>query len=406
MSPTNHLILAIGAVTVIYGSVDLAARYYSNTRPAIERFACRFMICADDVLVASTYRSLFSGEDPVDTVTAFRDALSRDAVSAYRWADLGEALLSAGKTSEARRALLRALELAPYSTTILLRAATFFLRIGENNEALPHTSRILSLTEAHDPIVFSYYSRLGISTADILNSGLSDSKRAVREYFRFCLRRGMAADAEQIWHHMLARRITDNVTADEYANALLSRQQFSRARQAWIEHHSSEKTDAGASGMVFNAGFEQEPVKNVFDWHIEAVDSVHVRRDSQVRHSGEWSLHVGFGGTANVHLRNVMQVLPLDPGVYRVSAYVRTRGITTDKGVGLRVVQHSSADTVCARTPAVTGTSDWAEVTTTFPVSRGQGLLRLEVSREPSLRIDNRIKGDAWIDSVHLERVR
>jgi hypothetical protein len=386
--------------------MDLTARYYWNDQSQIEGLTCRFLICADEIRVADSYRALVSGEESADTVGAFQAVLTRDSVSAYRWADLGEAFLSSGKREEARKCLVRAIELAPYSPTILLRAATFYFRTGENNAALPHTSRILALTDAYDAIIFSYYSRLGIPASDILQHGLPESERAAREYFRFRLRSKLTGDVASVWQFLLARRITDTVIADEYVRALLAQNEFRQARQVWLYHHSSTNTDAGNAGDIFNAGFERQPAKSVLDWSIEPLEGVNVNRDNEVRHSGAWSLHVRFTGSGNVHFRNVSQMLALDPGSYRLSAHVRTQGITTDKGVGLRVVQHDSADTVYARTPAVVGTSEWANVEATFSVSGSHGPLRLEISREPSLRIDNRIKGDAWIDSVRIEKLK
>ncbi len=42
----------------------------------------------------------------------------------------------------------------------LLRAANFHFQIGENNQALPITARILALIADYDSIIFSEYTRL------------------------------------------------------------------------------------------------------------------------------------------------------------------------------------------------------------------------------------------------------
>ncbi|HYO80095.1 MAG TPA: carbohydrate binding domain-containing protein [Bryobacteraceae bacterium] len=403
MVSTRVLTFATGVLTLAYSGMDLAARHYWQDHPEVESATCRLMICADDIRVAETYRSLISGQESRDTVAAFRAVLSRDSVSAYRWSDLGEAFLSRGSIEDARKCFTRAVEVAPYSPTILLRTATFYFRIGETKSALPHTSRILGLIDVYDHIVFSYYSRLGIPISDILKTGLPDSERAIREYFRYSIRSAPASAVAQTWRLLLSRRLTDLRTADEYVRALVGRSEFAQARNAWLEHLASHKVDPGTGGVIFNAGFEQQPANAISDWQIENVDGVEIARDEQVRHAGSNALHVQFSGSSNLHFRNVIQLVGLEAGTYRLSAYVRTQGITTDKGVGLRLVRNDAADHVLARTPDVRGTTEWTRVETTFRIDSLKVPVRLEVSREPSMRLDNKVKGEAWVDSIRLE---
>ena len=99
-------------------------------------------------------------EDVQKAIALFRELLQRDPQNPYRWADLGEAFLEAGQKENARTCYARVLALAPRSAPLLLRVANFYFQIGENNQALPITARILTLIPDYDSIIFSEYTRL------------------------------------------------------------------------------------------------------------------------------------------------------------------------------------------------------------------------------------------------------
>jgi len=61
-------------------------------------------------------------------------------------------------------------------------------------------------------------------------------------------------------------------------------------------------------------------------------------RDGSVASAGRWSLRIGFEGRENLAYRHVAQRAFVKPGAHRFEAQVRASGITTDQGVGFRIV--------------------------------------------------------------------
>jgi len=57
------------------------------------------------------------------------------------------------------------------------------------------------------------------------------------------------------------------------------------------------------------------------------------------------------------------------------------------------------------RTEELTGTNEWRLLEKTFAAGRGTRLIEVQLSREPSLKFDNKIRGTLWLDGVTLERV-
>lgn len=71
----------------------------------------------------------------------------------------------------------------------------------------------------------------------------------------------------------------------------------------------------------------------------------------------------------------------------------------------MRVFDVESPGRLDARAEEVTGSNEWRLLEKTFVVGRGTRLVEVQLSREPSLKFDNKIRGRLWLDSVTLERV-
>src|SRR5580693_3746005 len=111
------------------------------------------------VVANGAYQKLWSG-DVDGAVAGFDRALASDAAFPYRWSDLGEALADAGRMGEARYCFRRAVDLAPASPDIQVRAANFFFRSGSGSEALALESTTLRETPDFDDMIFRSWIRM------------------------------------------------------------------------------------------------------------------------------------------------------------------------------------------------------------------------------------------------------
>jgi len=85
-------------------------------------------------------------------------------------------------------------------------------------------------------------------------------------------------------------------------------------------------------------------------------------------------------------------------GRYRFRARVRTKGMTTDRGV--YVLVHGGGRELW-RSEELIGTNDWHEIEAVVRVRRAAPVV-IELRREESLRIDNKVWGTFWLDGVEL----
>jgi hypothetical protein len=363
-------------------------------------------LTSDNAIADRGYRKLLSGqvEGPGGAIEVFQQALRINVASPYRWCDLGEAYLAAKHPQNAYYCITQAVRLGPQIPPILMRASNVCLREGKLREAALYTSRILSLVPDYDNIIFSSYYRFGLDSHFVLNQALPADSRAFQSYFRYRLRQSQQTALQEAWAYGLPRGYWDDGIADDYARSLGQAKQYEAAAAVWADRMRTRDPDYPKSNRVFNGGFEFEPTGALFDWRLSPVEGAKIARDTASA-SGNWSLRVQFDGTENLSFAQVSQYVFVTPGDYRFQASIRTEGITTDQGVGLRISDSENPGPPLYETERFLGTHGWTKAEKTIQAGPKTKLLYVELVRSPSLRFDCKIAGTVWIDAVSLRPI-
>ena len=364
-----------------------------------------FYLLQDDSAVESA-RSRIDKVGFASAEKVFDAALQRDAGSAYRWCDKGELLLHDGNPDQAAYCYGRAGELAPKDVRILLDLGDYYSSIGKTDLALKDFSEVLHQTgaPAQDILtanVFGYYQSLKIVENHLLDEAIPDVPNAFA-FFRFERQIGDMAALRDLWNWTCQMSFDTDQMAVEYANFMLSKQQYDAAGEGWARHFAARKDGFPRSTLIFNGGFEYELTDGAFDWQLGSSDSFKGARDHQIRQSGEYSYRIDFDGNKNINLRDRKQTVYVHPGKYHFEGWLRTSRITSDEGIRFRIRTSSDKSPFAVETPALTGTNDWTRMDLDIEVPSGIPLLEIDIARRPSLRVDNQLSGTVWIDSVKL----
>ena len=121
---------------------------------------------------------------------------------------------------------------------------------------------------------------------------------------------------------------------------------------------------------------------------------------------GQYSIKLVFGGLTNVDYHGVYQDVILTPGQWQLRAFIKLEGLTTDQGISVRVYDVDQPARLDARTESKTDTLPWTEVERAFAVGPETKLVRLEIMRGLSHKIDSKIAGRAFVDSIELTPIR
>ena len=221
-----------------------------------------------------------------------------------------------------------------------------------------------------------------------------------RNVFLSCLlAQGETEAALKLWAVMADKPETlekKNVLA--FCEYLLGKKYYNEAVGVWKAYNSGDL-------LVNDGGFELEPLNAGFGWRPRVTKEVDIERSTDSPHSGRYSLHLRFHGTKNLSLIAMAQCVPVEGGKrYRLSFFHKQRNLTTDQGVGVTVYSYGDGNLI-AKSDLAVGTSPWREEQLDVTVPEGTRILFLCVQRNESLRLDNKIAGDYWIDDIRLEPV-
>jgi len=401
------LTFTLGAILAAYCTAGALAETLGPNNEKVNRVLCQFLLCNNAPLVWLARDQLTGGkeENIQRAITIFRIVLQRDPQDPYRWADLGDAFLGAGQKEDARYCFDQVLVLAPHSAPFLLRVADFHFQIGENQEALPITGRILALIPDYDSVIFSKYIRAVDRAEDVLRFGLPEGRRAAKSWLQFLIQAERLGDAQRTWDWVVGHRYADDALSGEYVEFLVRQGHPDLAAFAWAQHMGARADDYDKSTYLFNGDFESDPAQSPFDWSVARTEGVEVTRDCTTAWSGKCSLRISFAGTQNLGFAAASQLAFVRPGTYRFQAFIRTEALTTDQGIRFRI---SDAEEV-ARLDEVfgqfTGSSPWSSVDHDLVVVPKTKLVRIDVIRQPSMKFDNKVDGTAWIDDLKLEPI-
>ena len=285
---------------------------------------------------------------------------------------------------------------------VRMRAANFHFREGDIEQALKNTSRVLEMVSEYDAIIFGTYRRMGIPIETVLSEGIPPQSRAASSFLRNLLSWAKPGDAGLAWKNLVKYQYNDDQLATQYIEFLLRRHLYDKAAEVWTLQLGERRGTYRIGNYVLHGSFEEEPTGAPFDWRVRKVPGVEVERDGTIAWEGRYSLRLVFGGDRDILYRHTSQLTYLPPGRYRLRAWVRSNGLTTDQGVYVRVFDRDAPRRLNTATEQVRGTRDWGQLRADFVVPVPGSLVAVEICRDESLRIDSKIRGTAWIDAVAL----
>jgi len=392
--------LGLATLLIVYAPARMLfdSQFRSDSRA--EDLFCRFGICDTDAVIAAQTLAHGGHAGAVPAAELFK-ALRRDPNAPARWCDTGERMLRDGRDADAGYCFSRALALGPHIPPILMQAADFYYGTHRTGLAMEQMSRVLADTDTYDAFIFVWYREKNLPVNEVLAHGLPPGQRAAKAYMHDLIA-GDWPGTKELWNRITARGLGDDRLAREYLEHLFGQRDYEAAAHAWAQYLGPSGNGYLDWNWVFNGDFESELSDSAFDWRIGARDGVEAAEDAQIAHTGSHSMRIHFAGKENLDYNDVGQVAFVKPGGYRFEAYVRTDGITTDRGVGFHIYDRESGSRLDVRTEQLTGTHDWTKIERVVTVPRGTRLLAIEVSRQRSMKFDNQIGGTVWIDSVKL----
>ena len=354
------------------------------------------------------YRQLdFQHSDLSLALEYYRLATALNPRSPFYWMDFAGADESAGDVAGAEQAFQKARELYPISADAAWRSGNFLLRQGRVPEAF---QQIHDAVAVDSKLTVSAISVCWNSTRDIdqiLTTVLPDAPEENWGAIQFFVQAREPLAAMAVWRRLTARHDSFPAsTAFPLLDMLIATGHANEARLVWnqaLQAAGVPRQSDAAGSLVWNGGFESEPLDGGFDWRIFPSEGAEMRWDEESLHAGSRSLRVDFDGKTNVDFANVWQYVPVSPSTtYRFSSFLRTEDLTTDSGIHFEIRDVSRPGTPVRSTPDRVGSQNWAQQNLEIVSGPDTNLLQIVLRRTPSDKLGNKIRGTAWIDDVTL----
>lgn len=349
--------------------------------------------------------------DSPDTQLAIHDyqkALSLNAHSADTWLDLATAFETEADLASARQAFQRAKQAYPLSPEVSWRYGNFLLRRGELDAAFAEIKQAVQQNPKLAPAAFALSVRVQPDVHVVLDRALPPSSTALVNVINSLSDQQKTAEALVVWSRLAS--LQPRLSLDQsYAliEVLLQKRNIADARRVWdqaLGFAGISRPEDIPGSLVWDGGFESSVKDGGFAWRYPRYGSaVQVAFDPKQKHAGKQSLRLIFNGLSNVDFSDICQFIAVEPSTsYQFSAWIRTDSLSTDQGVRFTLTALGDSGSAVAWTDDVHGTEPWTQLSLPWSSKADVRALRVCVTRVPSAKFDNKIRGVAWIDDVAL----
>jgi len=344
------------------------------------------------------YMLVLGGKEKIEAL--YLKSLELNPVLVSSWLGLAEMLVEAGENQRAKTALNRALALSPLSTAGLWEGSILALRLGDNSLALKNLRIVADADPERRGKVFDTCWQFIGNPQEILNGVVTD--RILPDYLRYLISRDKLDETFPVWERMKRAGMVSNDIALDYIDFLIRKDKSPQALSIWNGMFGENENDT----LLWNGGFENEPLGRGFDWRIGKAEGVSIDFDWENRFQGKYSLRLIFDGEHNVDFYHVSEVVPVEPDSdYLLTSRIATHEITTRNGIAWEVYCYPKGDMVDSTEP-ITGTTEWKRVELSFHTPSDCRSLMLRLRRYASTRLDRYISGTAWVDDVRLLKIK
>ncbi len=354
------------------------------------------------------YRQLdFDNADIPLAISDYQRAIQLNPRSPYYKLDLAGALEMAGNNGEADSYFRAAQAAYPISAEVSWKYGNFLLRQDRMSEAYAEIHRAVMVEPRLIPLAVSRVWHSDPNIHLLLDQVLPDTAEAFSQALAFLTDAKDPTAALEAWHRLLAiDPHTDMKLVYQLTDMLVAQEKFDEAGTVWRQAVGRDTGSAPAyagNSLVYDGGFEKDMSGGGFGWQQTDTKGADFDFDMDVKHSGSRSARLIFDGTENLSYQGLFQIVLVSPDTrYRFQGFLRSDEISTESGMRFEIVDPNDPQHLDVVTPNETGTLPWTLEQIDFTTGPHTHLIRIQLARKPSERLDNKLSGTVWVDDVTI----
>ena len=402
-------VILSGTVIVFSAKAYIAACWDASSNPALWLKAAKLEPGNADYWrhVGLMRQWDLNPSDMADAMHYLQIAAKVNSRSSGVWMDLADAYATAGDAARAKEAYDRAQTSFPMSAEVAWRYGNFLLYRENYSEAYPKIREAISIDPSLTQSALTECWQSNPDVAPIVKGLLPDKREYYVSAVGFFLAQKLADPAVAVWNRQRERGLAvDMEETVLLVDALISEDRIREAQQVWrsgLQASNWVQDSEEGRSLVLNGGFEHDIANGGFDWREVPLSAANFDFDSAFAHSGTRSLRIEFDGTENVDFGHLFQYVPVaSDSRYHFSVFVRTGGLTTDRGISFEILDAHHPEQVQVATRELTGTNGWTVLQTDFVSGPDTQAVKITLRRTPSWKFDNKFSGTVWVDDVTL----
>lgn len=340
--------------------------------------------------------------DYIAATAAFEKAISLRGNDFLLWLRLGYSRLHTGNVDGAYAAYQTGLSLAPKYSQPNYYIGKLLFDNGQTSQAFQFLSKAAKYDHTLYPEIL-HFARVTFpgdpdSIQRVMDPASIEEKKIVASYL---IGHDLMTDNLKIF--LVSNELTE-VERKEFVDLLISKQQFSAAREIWLSKLSN--ADGIVTGTIFDGGFEHlgESESNSFGWQIDQkVSAISFVIDEQNFHSGTRSLRVKFSGIVDFDRKLISQLIDLRPGrKYQLNFFFRAKELVS-AGLPAVAIIDAKSNQILGRSQALQVTGDkWIEASVPFS-SIDASAAYISLQRSPCNTSPCPIFGEINLDDFSLD---
>jgi hypothetical protein len=353
-------------------------------------------------LLGYLYYSLRNKSGTEKAIDRYLLSLQRNPTDACTWVAVARAYRDSGMWEHAEHAMRKAVYMNKNSPSLMWESGVFFLLGDKAAEATRSLQSYIRMVPDDQENVYSLFYSMKVEPLYIIENLIPQDYAFYKRYFNFLTTNKLLNESREVWKRM-AFFNPERSTYLGYCNFVIETGEMTEARTLWDDFVGRFGTGVtGKPFIIWNGDFELPIENGGFDWRVGKADGVKVFIDKDIRRTGYTSLSANFDGKHNPGVYLAEQIVPVESGQeYKVIGYVKTENVTTKNGIFLEVTGYRCGPFI-KRTDSVTGTNLWEIMEVEFTVPDNCKVIKIGIGRERSEKLDNKISGDVWIDSISM----
>ena len=303
--------------------------------------------------------------------------------------------------------LATALRLAPADPRVHQQAAEYWVARGDIEAALRHWSSVLEIDPARKDSLFPTLLRIAEDprTRLALQPFATAPASWWASFFAEVAAKARETETIRILYALRKDSPQEPVT-DEERKAFVERMMVSgHVAEAYVDWVGGlDRQQRQALGLLYNGGFELEPLNWGFGWRIRSRPQALVDRGTTFGVEGDQALRLIFRRYEG-HFAGIAQSLFLDPGRYQLTGRVRTDSLESAGGIRWSVQCMLPEDRELGASERFLGANQWRGFAFEFAVPEACALQELRLVSAGERTFERRISGSAWFDRFAIRKL-